>query len=62
MALAGEVIAFITSLGALTMTYMEPEHSIYYALITIWMYTINKDCGKYTEQYLKQEQENESTR
>jgi hypothetical protein len=62
LAFAGEVVAFIAGISALAMTYMEPEHGIYYALVAIWMYTINKDYGKYTEQYLKQEQENESTR
>lgn len=62
LAFAGEVVAFITGICSLAMAYMEPEHDIYYALVAIWMYTINKDYGKYTEQYLKQEQENESTR
>ena len=62
LSLVGEVVTFFAGLSALAMTYMKPEYDIYYALIAIWMYTINKDYGKHTEQYLKQEQENESTR
>ena len=62
MAFAGEVVTFIAGICTLHMTFMNPEHDTYYALLTIWMYIINKDLGKITERYLKQEQENESTR
>ncbi len=55
LSLIGEVVTFVAGLSALAMTFMKPEYDTYYALIAIWMYTINKDFGKQTEQYLKQE-------
>lgn len=58
----GEIISFLTALCSLFCAYSDTEHAIFYALLTLWMYSVHKDAETITNQYIKQEQENESTR
>lgn len=57
-----EIISFIAALCGLCSAYFDTEHAVYHALFTIWMYLVNKDAEKITNQYIKQEKDNEFTR
>lgn len=57
-----EIISFIAALYGLCSAYSDTEHAVYHALFTIWMYSVHKDAETITNQYVKQEQENEFTR
>lgn len=61
-ALFGEIISFLIAMCSLFSAYFDTEHAIYHALFALWMYSIHKDAGKITDQYIKQKKDNEFTR
>lgn len=57
-----EIFSFVAALCSLCSAYSDTEHAIYHALFALWMYSVHKDSEKITNQYIKQEKDNEFTR